>query len=63
MLADPNQAEIIKNYLEGKRIHCFLDGEQAASATGMNAFQMHVMVRAADVDRARRLIEDHERHE
>ncbi len=62
LLADPSQAEIIKNYLEGERIRCFIDGEQAATATGMAAFQVHVMVRAADADRARRLIEEHERH-
>ena len=62
LLTDANKAEIIKNYLETEGIGCFLDGEQAATATGMSAFQVHVMVRAADADLARRLIEDHERH-
>jgi hypothetical protein len=59
-LTDPKRAEIIKNFLEGEGIRCFLGGEEAAADLGLAAFEISVNVRAGDADRARKLIEKHE---
>ena len=50
-------AEIIKNALEAEGIPCGLDNESQAGLTGI--FDIKVLVRAADEERARELIETH----
>jgi hypothetical protein len=57
-LTDANQAEIIKGALQAEGIHCQLGGEGQAGFTGL--WEVEVMVRAADADQARQLIESHE---
>jgi hypothetical protein len=61
-LTDATKAEIIKGFLHGEGIRCFLGGEQAAANLGIPAFEVDVMVPAGDADRARKLIERHEKH-
>jgi hypothetical protein len=59
-VADPVQAEIIKNALNAEGIRCFLDGLHQAGETGLLAFDIKVQVPAGDADRARKLLEAHE---
>ena len=61
-LTDATKAEIIKGFLQAKGIHCVLGGEQTAANLGISAFEIDIMVPAADADRVRRLIESHESH-
>ena len=56
-LKNPTQAEIIRNALENEGILCHLDGESQAGLTGI--FDIDVMVKTEDADRARALIETH----
>ena len=56
VLADANKAEVIKNALEAEGITCFLDGLNTAGQMGLAPFNVRVMVRAEDADRARQLI-------
>lgn len=56
-LKNPAIAEIIKNALEAEGIPCRLDNESQAGLTGI--FDIQVLVRAADADRARELIQTH----
>lgn len=57
-VTDRGQAEIIKMALEGEGIPCELGGEGQAGLTGILAIDL--MVRAADVDRARKVIQARE---
>jgi len=57
---DASRAEIIKSFLRGEGIRCFLDGEQTAGNLGISAFEVRVMVPSGDADHARKLIEQHE---
>jgi hypothetical protein len=54
---DPAKAEIIKNALVAEGIPCRLGGEHQAGLAGI--FQIDVLVRAADADRARAIIQSH----
>jgi hypothetical protein len=54
---NPAIGEIICNALEAEGIPCRLDNESQAGLTGI--FDIQVLVRAADADRARELIEAH----
>jgi hypothetical protein len=56
-LNDPGKADIIKNALEAEGIRCELGGEHQAGFTGL--FEIDVLVREADADRALKLIESH----
>jgi hypothetical protein len=58
-LSDPGTAEIIKNALIGEGIRCELGGEGQAGFTGL--FEISVLVRATDAERARAIIESHGR--
>lgn len=55
---DPNKAEIIKNVLVTEGIRCELDGERQAGFTGL--FEINLMVRKADAERALEIIESHD---
>jgi hypothetical protein len=56
-LNDPGKAEIIKNALVAEGIRCELGGEHQAGLTGL--FEIDVLVREVDVDRALKFIESH----
>src|ERR1700752_612446 len=53
-----NQAEIIKNFLESEGIPCSIEGEGQVGLAGI--LDIKLLVRAADADRARKLILQHE---
>ena len=59
-LSNPLKAEIIKNALEEEGIRCRLDGSQQAGEAGLTAFEVGILVRAGDADRARKLIMRHD---
>jgi hypothetical protein len=63
-ITDPVKAEIIRTYLQGEGIRCRLDGAHTSAnmALGSAAFPIGILVPAADADRARELIEQHEAH-
>ena len=56
-LKNPAIAEIIKNAIEAEGIPCQLGNETQAGLTGI--FDIKVLVRAADAERARELIDSH----
>jgi hypothetical protein len=56
-IRNPATAEIVKNALEVEGIPCQLENESQAGLTGI--FDIQVLVRSADADRARDLIESH----
>ena len=58
-LNDPNKAEIIKHALMAEGIRCELEGEHQAGFTGM--FEIEVVVKAVEADRARGIIESHDK--
>jgi hypothetical protein len=60
-LKDAHVAEIIRLALEEEGISCWLDGEYQGGLTGL--FDIQVMVRSADAERARALIEEHAAHQ
>jgi hypothetical protein len=53
-----NQAEIVKNFLESEGIFCGIEGEGQVGLAGI--LDIKLLVRAADADRARELIAQHE---
>ena len=56
----PAEADIIANMLQAEGIEAKASGEAQGSFTGATP-EVTVMVRAADADRARRLILDHQK--
>jgi len=56
-LNDSVKAEIIRNYLESEGIKCRLDDQNQAGFAGI--FEVGVLVRAEDADRATKLIHEH----
>ena len=55
---DLYEAEIIKNSLEAEGIPCEVDGTNQGGFVEM--FDVRIVVRAADVERARRVLAEHE---
>lgn len=53
---NPTQAEIAKSILDCAGIFCTLHGEYLSSIYAIGAFPTRLMVRADDVDEARRLL-------
>ena len=54
---DAMKAEIIKNYLESEGIACRVGNENQAGFTGI--FEVDILVKAEDADRAKHLIQKH----
>jgi universal stress protein A len=59
-VANPIEADVVKNALKCEGIPCVLEGSQQAGVAGMFAFPIKIQVRPADVDRAARFIRSHE---
>jgi len=53
------KAEIIQNALHDEGIRCFLEGESQAG--GLTGIEIKIQVPVANADRARKLIESHDR--
>lgn len=56
---DANEAEIIKGALEAEGIKAEIEGEHQAGLTG--ALAVRLFVRAADAQKARQIIESHQK--
>jgi hypothetical protein len=57
-VTDPLEAEIIQNALRAEGIVCELDGLNQAGLKGI--FEISILTKAADADRARAIVEHHE---
>jgi hypothetical protein len=57
---NPTEAEFLKNLLEGEGVKCQLEGENQGSFAGL--FDVRVLVRAWDEDRARQVLALHAPH-
>lgn len=56
------EAEIIKNALEDEGIQCEIEGGHQAGEAGLIGIEIKLQVPAADAERAREFIKDHETH-
>jgi hypothetical protein len=59
-VTDPNVGEVIATALRRQGIQCHLSGESQGGFSGLGMMEIELMVRAADADRAREIIEAHE---
>jgi hypothetical protein len=60
-VTDPTRAELIRNALHEEGIVCEISGESQAGFSGV--FEIEILTRAIDAERARRIIQDlEERH-
>lgn len=60
-VANPVEAEIIKNALEAEGIRCFVENEGQAGEIGLTGLEIRINVPATAAERARVFIEEHER--
>jgi hypothetical protein len=61
-VANPVEAEIIRNALQVEGIRAFVEGGNQAADPGLISIPIHIEVQAGDADRARRFIESHQPH-
>ena len=61
--SDANNAEIVRNGLLAEGIKCEIDGEHQGGLAGLSTFEIRLLVRAEDFDRARAYVVGHEPHE
>ena len=61
-VANPVEAEIIRNALNGESIPCVVNGLQQAGLVGMLGIPISIQVRAGDFDRASKYIKNREAH-
>jgi nucleotide-binding universal stress UspA family protein len=61
-VANPVEAEVIRNALRDEGIHCILEGTRQAGVVGTMGIPIQVQVRAGDADRASKLIRTHTHH-
>jgi hypothetical protein len=59
-VTNPTQAELVRMALESEGIDAHLDGEGQGGGGLVGIFDTHVVVRAADAERARAIIAFHE---
>lgn len=57
---DAYDAEILRAALHAEGIKCEIDGESQGGLTGVGIMEIKLLVRAADHDRARAYLEQHE---
>ena len=61
-VANPVEAEVIRNALQGERIACFVEGGQQAGLVGTLGIPIKVQVRVGDFNRANKFIQTCEAH-
>ena len=61
-VANPVEAEVIRNALKGERISCFVEGVQQAGLVGILGVPIKIQVRVGDFNRANKLIQTREAH-
>lgn len=57
---DANEAEILRGALQSEGIKCEISGKSQAGLTGVGIMEIKLLVREADLDRARAYLEQHE---
>jgi hypothetical protein len=61
-VSNPVEAEIIRNALNAEGIACEIGNENQAAFPGIGALEIEIMTRAKDADRARKILQEQERH-
>jgi len=61
-VANPVEADVIRNALQGERIPCFVEGFQQAGIVGVQGIPIKIQVRAGDYNRANKFIQTCEAH-
>ena len=61
-VANPVEAEVIRNALKDNGIHACIEGETQAGVVGILGIPVKVQVRVADFDRASKFIRSHDQH-
>jgi nucleotide-binding universal stress UspA family protein len=61
-VANPAEADVIRNALNGERIPCFVEGAQQAALVGTLGIPIKIQVRLCDFDRACKFIQTCEAH-
>ncbi|HLW67517.1 MAG TPA: DUF2007 domain-containing protein [Gemmataceae bacterium] len=61
-VSNPVEAEIIRNALNAEGIACEIGNENQAAFPGLGALEIEIMTRAEDADRARKILQEQERH-
>jgi len=61
-IANPAEAEVIRNALQGESIPCFFEGTQQAGLVGTLGIPIKIQVRVGDFNRANKFIQAHEAH-
>src|SRR5437870_4630375 len=60
-VANPVEAEVIRNGLSAEGIECFLEGAQQAGVIGTMAFPIKIQVPAKEAGRAEKYIREHQK--
>ena len=61
-VANPPEAEVIRNALRAERIPCFVEGTQQAGLVGTLGIPIKIQVRVSDFNRANKFIQTREAH-
>jgi len=61
-VSNPVEAQIIRNALNAEGIACEIGNQNQAAFTGIGALEIEILTRAADADRARKILREQERH-
>jgi hypothetical protein len=62
-VANPIEAEIIRNALQSEGIRAFVEGGIQAGESGLVGIPIRIEVPAGEADRARKFIENHQHHQ
>lgn len=57
---DSTEAEILRVALENEGIACQIGDENQGGLTGLNSFEIKLLVRSGDLQRARQFLDDHQ---
>jgi Putative prokaryotic signal transducing protein len=60
---NPVEAELIRGALQSAGIPCEINGESQAGLVGITAFEIDIMTKFADAERARELLRELQHHE
>jgi nucleotide-binding universal stress UspA family protein len=61
-VANPVEADVIRNALQGERIPCFVEGAQQAGLVGTLGIPIKIQVRVGDFNQANKFIQAREAH-
>ncbi|HEV3142579.1 MAG TPA: DUF2007 domain-containing protein [Gemmataceae bacterium] len=61
-VGNPVEAEIIRSSLNAEGIACQIGNENQAAFAGVGGVEIEILVRAADAEKARKILMQQERH-